>query len=76
MAEPPRIAAASVTERATLGYLHANCANCHHANAGRVPLRLNLMQRVTEPGKMAGWIAPPARGINNQPVDFDYVRFA
>jgi len=30
---------------------------------------------VTEPGKMANWIAPPARGINNQPVDFEYVRF-
>lgn len=31
---------------------------------------------VTQPGKFANWIAPPARGINNQPVDFDYVRFA
>ena len=28
-----------------------------------------------ERGKFAGWIAPPARGINNQPVDFEYVRF-
>lgn len=34
-----------------------------------------LMQPVTEPGKMANWIAPPARGINNQPQDFEYVRF-
>ena len=30
---------------------------------------------VTQPGKYAHWIAPPARGINNQPVDFEYVRF-
>ncbi|SKA16824.1 benzoyl-CoA oxygenase, component B [Enhydrobacter aerosaccus] len=30
---------------------------------------------VTEPGKYAHWIAPPARGINGQPVDFEYVRF-
>jgi benzoyl-CoA 2,3-dioxygenase component B len=30
---------------------------------------------VTEPGKFANWIAPPARGINNQPADFEYVRF-
>ena len=37
---------------------------------------ISLMKPVTEPGKFAGWIAPPARGINNQPVDFDYVRFA
>jgi benzoyl-CoA 2,3-dioxygenase component B len=33
------------------------------------------MGRVTEPGKYANWIAPPVRGINNQPVDFEYVRF-
>ena len=34
----------------------------------------SLMKPVTEPGKFAGWIAPPARGINGQPVDFQYVR--
>jgi benzoyl-CoA 2,3-dioxygenase component B len=33
------------------------------------------MGRVAEPGKYANWIAPPARGINNQAVDFEYVRF-
>jgi len=33
----------------------------------------SLMQRVIEPGKMAGWIAPPDRGINNLPVDYTYV---
>jgi benzoyl-CoA 2,3-dioxygenase component B len=31
--------------------------------------------RVTEPGKFANWIAPPLRGINNQPLNFEYVRF-
>ncbi len=35
----------------------------------------SLMHPVTEPGKMANYIAPPARGINSQPVDFEYVRF-
>jgi len=35
----------------------------------------SLMGRVVEPGKMVNWIAPPAIGINRQPVDFDYVRF-
>jgi len=35
----------------------------------------SLMGRVAEPGKFANWIAPPARGINNQPLDFQYVRF-
>ena len=34
----------------------------------------SLMQRVIEPGKMAGWIAPPDRGINNLPVAYEYVR--
>ncbi|MFO1402854.1 MAG: benzoyl-CoA 2,3-epoxidase subunit BoxB [Steroidobacteraceae bacterium] len=35
----------------------------------------SLMGRVVEPGRFAGWIAPPASGINRQPVDFEYVRF-
>ena len=35
----------------------------------------SLMGRVIEPGKFANWIAPPPRGINNQPLDFAYVRF-
>jgi benzoyl-CoA 2,3-dioxygenase component B len=36
----------------------------------------SLMQRVVEPGKMAGWIAPPDRGINNLPVEYEYVRLS
>ncbi len=35
----------------------------------------SLMGRVVEPGKFAGWIAPPTMGVNKQPMDFDYVRF-
>ncbi len=35
---------------------------------------ISLMRPVTEIGKFANWIAPPARGINNMPVDFEYVR--
>jgi benzoyl-CoA 2,3-dioxygenase component B len=31
--------------------------------------------RVIEPGKFANWIAPPLRGVNRQPLDFEYVRF-
>jgi benzoyl-CoA 2,3-dioxygenase component B len=30
---------------------------------------------VTQPGKFAHWISPPARGINGQPGEFEYVRF-
>ncbi len=35
----------------------------------------SLMGRVAEPGRYANWIAPPPRGVNGQPVDFEYVRF-
>jgi benzoyl-CoA 2,3-dioxygenase component B len=31
--------------------------------------------RVVELGKFANWIAPPTRGVNNQPLNFEYVRF-
>jgi benzoyl-CoA 2,3-epoxidase subunit B len=31
--------------------------------------------RVVELGKFANWIAPPPRGVNNQPLNFEYVRF-
>ena len=34
----------------------------------------SLMKQVVEPGKVAGWIAPPAKGINGQPQDFEYVK--
>ncbi len=35
----------------------------------------SLMGQVIEVGKFANWIAPPAKGINGLPVDFEYVRF-
>jgi benzoyl-CoA 2,3-dioxygenase component B len=34
----------------------------------------SLMVGVTEPGKMAGWLAPPAGGIHAKPRDFEYVK--
>lgn len=34
----------------------------------------SLMQPVTAQGKIAGWIAPPPRGINGHPFDYEYVR--
>ena len=35
----------------------------------------SLMKPVTEPGKIAGWIAPPKGRINRQSFEFEYVRF-
>jgi benzoyl-CoA 2,3-dioxygenase component B len=32
------------------------------------------MHAVVEPGKIAGWVAPPTRGINGQPFEYEYVR--
>jgi benzoyl-CoA 2,3-dioxygenase component B len=35
-----------------------------------------MMQgRVVKPGQFANWIAPPRRGVNQQLVNFEYVRF-
>jgi benzoyl-CoA 2,3-dioxygenase component B len=31
------------------------------------------MVGVTEPGRMAGWVAPPSAGIHQKPVDYEYV---
>jgi len=34
----------------------------------------SLMRPVTEPGKIANWIAPPSAGIKGKPFEFEYVR--
>ncbi len=34
----------------------------------------SVMHPVYERGKIANWVAPPAKGINGQPFDFEYVR--
>ena len=34
----------------------------------------SLMHPVTELGKIAHWVAPPPRGVNGQPFEFEYVR--
>ncbi len=33
-----------------------------------------MAEPVYEPGKFANYIAPPLRGINRMPIDFEYVR--
>ncbi len=34
----------------------------------------SLMHPVTQPGKIAGWIAPPTSGVKGKPFEFEYVR--
>jgi benzoyl-CoA 2,3-dioxygenase component B len=36
----------------------------------------SIMKPVVEPGKIANWIAPPSKGINGQPFEFEYVRLS
>jgi hypothetical protein len=45
LATPPRIRARSSTERAALGYLHANCGHCHNAAGALDGLDLALAQQ-------------------------------
>lgn len=43
---PPRIESRSARERASLGYLHANCGGCHNATGPLASLGLDFEQRV------------------------------
>ncbi|MBK7535420.1 MAG: benzoyl-CoA 2,3-epoxidase subunit BoxB [Myxococcales bacterium] len=43
--------------------------------ADRVAVRALQTRAVTTPGQFASWIAPPLRGIDGRPMDFQYVRF-
>jgi benzoyl-CoA 2,3-dioxygenase component B len=36
----------------------------------------SLQQPVTAPGKIANWLAPPARGVKGLPFEYEYVRLA
>jgi benzoyl-CoA 2,3-epoxidase subunit B len=44
--------------------------------AGDLDFVDSLMTPVYEPGRVAGWIAPPRTGIDGRPLDYEYVRLA
>ena len=44
VSNPPRIAAASPTERSALGYLHANCGSCHNRSTSLASIGMLLRQ--------------------------------
>jgi hypothetical protein len=50
IAQPPRIAARSPTERSALGYLHANCGNCHDRSTSLASIGMLLRQSATGDG--------------------------
>jgi len=45
-------------------------------DSDKVYLKSLMAEAVLEPGKMAQWIAPPMRGINTNPIEFEYIRRA
>ena len=45
---PPRIAAATATERAALGYLHGNCGHCHNGEGSLKNLEFSLRHALTQ----------------------------
>lgn len=45
------------------------------SDADRAYVQSLMSGRVVELGKFANWIAPPLRGVNHQPLNFEYVRF-
>jgi hypothetical protein len=59
---PPRIAAASGTERAALGYLHGNCGHCHNEQGSLKNLGLFLRHDLGAGGQ------PAAASTVGQPV--------
>ena len=69
--QPPRIAAASPTERAVLGYLHGNCGHCHSRpdEAGAsVPVSVVLAQSTVEPNSAAAVVRSLDRRIEPLPA--------
>ncbi len=43
--------------------------------ADKAYVRSLMTKAVTTPGEFAPWIDPPARGIDGQPLEFEYVKF-
>jgi hypothetical protein len=67
VANPPRIAAASPITRTALGYLSANCGNCHNRDSSIASLGLDLLQNPSASapecsavGKRGHWVVPEA----------------
>jgi hypothetical protein len=60
---PPRIAAATATERAALGYLHGNCGHCHNEQGSLKNIGLFLRQVVgaTVQSAIASTIGHPVK---------------
>jgi hypothetical protein len=71
--KPPRIAAASPTERAALGYLHGNCGHCHAApseSGASVPVGMVLAQPIADPVRAKEMLSALINGASRfRPAD-------
>jgi hypothetical protein len=59
---PPRIAASSPITRTALGYLSANCGNCHNRDSSIASLGLHLKHEVGDVRRGATSLSAEARG--------------
>src|SRR5262249_7161405 len=60
-ANAPRVRASGPTERAALGYLHANCSNCHNSQSLIADLGLSFVVRADgTPEALATAIGQPS----------------
>jgi hypothetical protein len=60
---PPRIAATSPVTRTALGYLSANCGNCHNRDSSIASLGLNLKYEVIEIGSREPGTGNPSTSL-------------
>lgn len=62
LAVPPRVHARTATERTALGYLHANCGNCHNASGPlqRLGLRLDHPLTASTPPALETTVGVPS----------------
>ena len=62
-----------VKKVSTMNYYGKN-KNNWMPNAADRDFVMSLMTPITQPGKMAGWLAPPSRGIHGKDIDYEYVK--
>jgi hypothetical protein len=65
LASPPRIAAATTTERAALGYMHGNCGHCHNEQGSlqNIGLHLHHGAEAATPSAVASTVGHPVKKL-------------
>jgi hypothetical protein len=63
---PPRIAAASPTARAALGYLHGNCGHCHNEAGALAGVEMVLAQQAAAPAASSAQVLASLLGHSSR----------